>query len=1525
MYGWEKALIGSVIYDPQAMASAEGILPGDFAYPPHRLIWAEILALHRRGSLEARAVIEMLRASLDQIHSPDGSLTGEAYFGELVQSRGSAVEEYAGRVLSASIKRSLKSVAGLIRAEAEDERVGAEEVLDNAERRLLSLRRTGKLEEGMTIGDIIAIFLPRFEGLRDGTYQPAWVPHLQALKDLIDYAEDEDYIINAGRPGDGKCLGKGTKVLMFDGTLRAVEDVRVGDRLMGPHSRPRTVLSITRGRGMMYWVRQNRAIDYRVNEHHILSLQRSKNEDGLTHGEIRNFSVHNILYHPMSNRWKGYKVPVRFPEQAVDLEPYFLGLWLGDGTSANSNITNTDQEVIDYLQDYANRRGEKLHSHKLTYRITTGWIGDNARRRNSIQAILRRMGLLNNKHIPNAYLINSKRIRLELLAGLIDSDGHMIHNGIEIVMKNKGLIEQIVFLCNTLGFRVGNIQEKTAKCQTGAEGIAYRISIHGDFTDCPIRIKRKIPDASKKRVDWRMTGFHIEEDKVDDYYGFTLDGNGLFLLEDMTVTHNSTALRYESYWLGKQGVPNLIFNMDNSHIDYARNLLGLHLGIDTRLIKMPKKLSDEQVAAIKNGVQELVRLPIHIVTLGSPDIDEIDRILRKKIAQNGVRWVGIDYIQQVNNGLENKVQDVSKTSAGIKRMGVRYHVPFFANSQLSRAIERRGDDAEPQLADLRDSGSLEQDATMIMFVRPVLNASASILKQFPENANLRDPVAIPLKIYLKKHRNVVSQPVVYKRPADFEAKFPLYKKLKQPWYSQERTYYGCFGWGSGVKQGVTLGLTRDFVRCLVKNAEDGVRVGGWLTANAWYGGGKVTIKVKVVNSGDKHAGHLIYDGFGLMDTQLFAKLYNGRDMIEMDKSRGSYSVWQRIQLTDSAKQELLPFADKQAQDIMDSTPEVRAKFLDDNRRKIFEQAPDLWQHPYLALALIRSQKERLIRQATSIDLGQLMRVAVPTDKADYILPKNWKTGYIARYPIDAFSSIQLHEQDDGLEVELERQRIAKLPIAQFRMSSWDLYAKGISGITDLEDVDMVVSTDDIKLKNLDLAAGETYELEVFVGLTLVYKEGQGIGVNGAKAKETQGLDFDGDMVEICNLSAFPSLTACIQAMPKDKTPKLKKTKSPLGEKDERPAMICKSMSNLVGYATNVTSKLFTWADLETTARMLRYSVESLFSQSNFLIKAGTDGFKTQIDLVECEKECALLDNRVETAISSFTAPHLVWQDEREAWFDERMPLAYDEVVKYMDNGYLVRLSKRWADLVGKEILFVSSRDMKAMVRPEMDGTISWISRVVLPACYSMLKEPISVAPLTSFQDWAVDVPQEHLDKAKELAWAFAASSKDIQWDSRISINTFKTVFQQYLDEWQADDWTKANAIWKATHHSKSDRSTAAMCFMFFLEQSLRIAGEKPGQANKQLSVTVVGLKRQLPDFPEKWQGEVEIQTFLEKVSDKVQRPRTILVMKYPNQVQPQGLPKDTVGFVSTESANLKPGKYLATITQKSAASWTMTV
>ena len=89
-------------------------------------------------------------------------------------------------------------------------------------------------------------------------------------KKVIENFYNYDVIFVEGLWG---CLAKGTKVIMYNGTMKEVQDIIVGDELMGPDSKPRKVLSLCRGREQMYWVRQNRGMDYRVNENHILSLK----------------------------------------------------------------------------------------------------------------------------------------------------------------------------------------------------------------------------------------------------------------------------------------------------------------------------------------------------------------------------------------------------------------------------------------------------------------------------------------------------------------------------------------------------------------------------------------------------------------------------------------------------------------------------------------------------------------------------------------------------------------------------------------------------------------------------------------------------------------------------------------------------------------------------------------------------------------------------------------------------------------------------------------------------------------------------------------------------------------------------------------------------------------------------------------------------------------------------------------------------------------------------------------------------
>ena len=144
--------------------------------------------------------------------------------------------------------------------------------------------------------------------------------------------------------------------------------------------------------------------------------------------------------------------------------------------------------------------------------------------------------MLGDKHIPQAYLSNSTDSRLRLLAGLIDSDGHLdpVSNGYEITQKNHRLARQIKFLADSLGFRTSLKKKRAAISAIGYESEVYRVRIYGDINRVPVRVARKQAQPWRSPVDWRMTGISVEFDQEDDYYGFAIDGNRLFLLQDMT-------------------------------------------------------------------------------------------------------------------------------------------------------------------------------------------------------------------------------------------------------------------------------------------------------------------------------------------------------------------------------------------------------------------------------------------------------------------------------------------------------------------------------------------------------------------------------------------------------------------------------------------------------------------------------------------------------------------------------------------------------------------------------------------------------------------------------------------------------------------------------------------------------------------------------------------------------------------------------------------------------------------------------
>ena len=383
--------------------------------------------------------------------------------------------------------------------------------------------------------DIYPLQMPCFDNVINGGVSPG------------------DLVVVAGQSGHGKCLGKGTPIIMFDGSVKKVEEIKTGELLMGPDSKPKRVLGTTVGFDELFRVDQTKGESYVVNKDHILSLKRRQvryyNRGGskapVRHGEITNISIKDYIdkTQTFKRTHKGWKASVEWKNKKIRIDPYFLGAWLGDGTSSDTAITSMDPEIIDYCSSYAKKMGletriqHQPNNRSSVYTFHTKRTGG---KKNPMRELLRDDNVFENKHIPKNYLINNRKNRLELLAGLIDTDGYVnVPGGYMFINKNERLAKEVCFLAQSLGFY--------SYCRSFVNkkfNLTYwRVGISGDCSIIPVKIPRKVVKTRKQIKDISITAIDVTAIGKGNYYGFELDGDGLFLLGDFTVTHNTSLVQ----------------------------------------------------------------------------------------------------------------------------------------------------------------------------------------------------------------------------------------------------------------------------------------------------------------------------------------------------------------------------------------------------------------------------------------------------------------------------------------------------------------------------------------------------------------------------------------------------------------------------------------------------------------------------------------------------------------------------------------------------------------------------------------------------------------------------------------------------------------------------------------------------------------------------------------------------------------------------------------------------------------------
>lgn len=411
------------------------------------------------------------------------------------------------------------------------------------------------------------------------------------------------------------CFAPETPIRLFDGTVVPASNIQVGDALLGDDGKKRIVQTIKLGNDQMYEIQQNKADNYTVNSYHTLVLKytedrkKRKLEDmwkifwfntETMKNASRNFETEEEadaflqslgpagpieirvnqfleLAPSIQKHMLGYRSDVgvigTVPPNPID--PYILGLWLGDGYSNGTSFSLNESETLAKVVTWAAEMGcEVVHEAKYRYSLRRPGYGSKpvvgedpkccdicstiesmrlvklTRSDNPWITKLRSYGLLYNKHIPQKYMNADSDTRRQILAGLIDSDGTVNNGGKRVVIVQKAgpLGGQIAELARSLGFCVHVTTRKILnRSIMGSEpknySDQYGINISGQIGSIPTLIPRKKCIDSEPNKDPLVTSIKVVPRGVGTYIGWSVSGpNRRFVLPDFTVVRNCSQM-----------------------------------------------------------------------------------------------------------------------------------------------------------------------------------------------------------------------------------------------------------------------------------------------------------------------------------------------------------------------------------------------------------------------------------------------------------------------------------------------------------------------------------------------------------------------------------------------------------------------------------------------------------------------------------------------------------------------------------------------------------------------------------------------------------------------------------------------------------------------------------------------------------------------------------------------------------------------------------------------------------------------
>jgi replicative DNA helicase len=740
----EQSVLGGMLLSKDAIADVVEILrPDDFYRPAHQTVYDCILDLYGRGEpADAVTVSAELQRRGELIR-----LGGAPYLHTLIATVPTAANAayYAEIVAEKAILRRLVEAGTRIVQLGYHGAEGAEvsDVVDRAQAAIYEVTERSTSEDFVPLEELLQPTMDEIDAIASRGGVALGVPTGFADLDAVTNGlHPGQMVVVAARPGLGKALALDTPLPTPTGWT-TMGEVAVGDLLLDADGRPTTVVGATEvlhGRPCFevelsdgtvivadaahQWLTSDRAARRarqdareRGGAPGVLPAVRTTAEIAAT---LRCATADGRVNHSIDTC-----APLQLPERDLPIGPYTLGVWLGDGTSASTSSTTDDAEIAEYLAD----EGSQV--------VPLG----------QRRARLRELGVLGAEHVPPAYLRASERQRRALLAGLMDTNGTVTGSGeLQFSVPNRTLSDGVRELVAGLGIRCSTTTKRVRGGSAGSSTAYVLDFATGDEVFRLDRKRRLHKERSAAHAHRELPRYVVDVRPVPSVPVRCVEVDNaehLYLAgRSMVPTHNSTlGLDFARSCSVKHGLTSVVFSLEMSKSEIVMRLLSAEARI--RLADMRAgRMSDDDWTRMARRMSEISEAPLFIDDSPNLTLMEIRAKARRLKQRHDLKLIILDYLQLMTSGrkVESRQQEVSEFSRQIKLLAKELEVPVVAMSQLNRGPEQRTD-KRPQLSDLRESGSIEQDADMV------------ILLHRPDAFERDDPRAGEADLILAKHRN----------------------------------------------------------------------------------------------------------------------------------------------------------------------------------------------------------------------------------------------------------------------------------------------------------------------------------------------------------------------------------------------------------------------------------------------------------------------------------------------------------------------------------------------------------------------------------------------------------------------------------------------------------------------------------------------------------------------------------------------------------------------------------------------------